>query len=235
MHNPDDRHSPLTIRQALAENYKERRRLCQQARREREADVRVGLTKKQQQVALRILVVTKCNHNAAALWIIQPNNFNGCERKDIHSKYSDFLKDTLNSDWASAIRSMRDQESIEQQGHNIRVAKSFVQGAPLAQWVRQQHVDKGLAPPSRHILQQMESSDRMACIAADSGSPLPVMPPLASVVTGLDLEPLISIRCNKRVQRWRRKWNVRLSKIRGRETPSMSEITKKVPRRPPKK
>jgi len=161
-------------------------------------------------------------------------NFNGCERKDIHSKYSDFLKDKLNSDRASAIRSMRDQESIEQQGHNIRVAKSFVQAAPLAQWVRQQNVDKGLAPPSRHIIQQMESSDRMACIAADSGSPLPVMPPLASVVTGLDLEPLISKRCNKRVQRWRRKWNVRLSKIRGGETPSMSEITKKVPRRPPK-
>ena len=219
----------LAIRAALAENYIERRRVCQQKRRQRQADVRIGLTKKQEQVALRILELTNSNHDAAALWISQQKNFTDCERKLVHAKYADFLKDKLESSWASAIRSLRDQESTDQRERNIRMATAFVQGAQLAQWVRELNVDKGLAPPSRHLVQQMGTSDIDRGMASSSGRQLPVMPPIGAVGADTDLEPLLTRRYNKRVQRWRKKRNVRLSKIRGRETPSTSEITEKVP------
>ena len=223
----------LHIRKALGENYKDRRRILQQQRREQEAEVRTGLTKKQEQVALRILELTNGNHDAAALWISLQRNFSDCSRKDVHARFSFFLQDKLTSSWASNISSRRTQESIEEQRRNIQVAQSFVQGAQLAQWVREQNVEKGLAPPSRHLIHQMECNDAVAPLDFSASSQLPVVPPIACAGSRIDLEPLVSRKYNKRVQKWRKKWNVRLARIRGRETPSTSEITKKVPRRTP--
>jgi hypothetical protein len=177
------------------------------------------------------LELTNCNHDAAALWITHQKNCTDCERLHLHSRYADFFRGKLKSTWATAITALREQESTDQQQRNIRVAKAFVQGAQLAQWVRGINVDKGLAPPSRHLVQQMEASDSGADVAGSSSRQLAMMPPIGHVGTDRDLEPVVRGRYNKRVQRWRKKWNVRLAKIRGRETPCTSEITKKVPPR----
>ena len=104
-------------------------------------------------------------------------------------------------------------------------ATIFVEGALAAEWVREQNITKGFAPPSRLIAERLVSGEggRTPDAEEDEHRPNSFRENADTTLHDQRMTNTVS----KKVQRWRRKWFIRLRRIRGKDDISTAEITAK--------
>ena len=216
---------PDDIQKALFQNRQDRKKELQRHRRKEKALSCQGITSRQRKVAWCILKQTGQNAKAASLWLCQQNNFKDKNRLETQQSLEEHCQEWGTEDIMSLMEKEWNALPLLQQLEISAEATVFVKGALAAEWVREQNIKKGFAPPSRLIGERLVSGEgcREPDAAHDHHSPH-----IFQEVTGTNLhDQRMTNTISKKVQRWRRKWFIRLRRIRGKDDISTAEITAK--------